>query len=266
MLTNRQIQAYLYRIGIREDYTDIEPNLPWLEKLQRQHLRTVPFENLSIHYGEEIVLEMDWLYDKIVRRRRGGFCYELNGLFFELLKSLGYDVRLVSARVYDREKDRFGPEFDHMAIIINVPGEGGYLVEVGFGRFATIPLRLDIGHDQRDGRFVYRIVRHDPTYFRVMHSDRGMPFDNDYLFSLLGQDLEEFEEMCRYHQTSPDSHFTQKRICSMATRSGRISLSPDKFIVTNLEREETPVHDEKDFRRKLQEYFQIELSEDKKTE
>lgn len=254
------VQAYLRRIHYEGDP---QVDLYSLRKLQYQHLLHIPFENLSIHYGEEIRLDPDWIFDKVVRRGRGGFCYELNALFFTLLREIGFQARLASARVSDG-KGGFGPEFDHMAILVDLPRAGTFLADVGFGRFANHPLQVALDHDQREGRYVYRISRYDSTYFLVKHSDRNMPFDDDYLFSLLSQDLEDFEEMCRHHQTSPESHFTQKKICSRLTPEGRVSLSDDKLIITRRgQREEIPVKDEADFLDKLKEHFQIELTQNK---
>ena len=90
------LRAYLRRIGITGP---LRADTRTLKRLHRQHLVTVPFENLSIHMGEPVSLDLAALYDKIVRRRRGGFCYELNGLFAELLRRLGYRVTLLSAGV-----------------------------------------------------------------------------------------------------------------------------------------------------------------------
>jgi N-hydroxyarylamine O-acetyltransferase len=250
------VQAYLRRIHYEGDP---KVDLQTLRKLQYQHLLHIPFENLSIHYGEKIKLDLDWLFDKVIRRGRGGFCFELNALFCALLQEIGFRARLVSARVSDG-KGGFGPEFDHMAIIVDLPGAGTYLVDVGFGRFASHPLQITLDRDQREGRYIYRITRYDPRYFLVKHSARNMPFDDDYLFSLLSQDLEDFEERCRHHQTSPDSHFTQKKVCSKLTREGRISLSNDKLTITRKgQREEIPVSGEADFLKKLEAYFQIDL-------
>src|SRR5437660_12879903 len=110
------IQAYLQRI----DYTGpLVPSAKTLRLLQVAHLRTIPFENLSIHSGEPIVLDDDALFEKIVRRRRGGFCYELNGLFAALLRALGFDVKMLSARVANDERI-FGPDFDHMALLVTL--------------------------------------------------------------------------------------------------------------------------------------------------
>lgn len=92
-----QVDAYLRRLGAEYPAW---PTLDALRELHLRHLRTVPFENLSVHLGEEIVLQEERLLDKVVGARRGGFCYELNGLFGALLTALGYEVTLLAARVY----------------------------------------------------------------------------------------------------------------------------------------------------------------------
>ena len=91
----------------------------------------VPFENLDIIYGNSIVLKLERIYDKIVKRGRGGFCYELNGMFSWLLRELRYNISLVSARVI-KEDGSYGQEFDHLGIIVYI-GDKKYLVDVGFG-------------------------------------------------------------------------------------------------------------------------------------
>src|ERR1043166_8591573 len=133
------VPAYLDRINYRGP---LNVDAETLRQLQVAHLRSVPFENLSIHAHEPIVLDDESLYDKIVERRRGGFCYELNGLFAALLTALGHRVELLSARVWGG--GGYGPPFDHMALRV----DGDFLVDVGFGRFAEFPLRLDDRGDQ----------------------------------------------------------------------------------------------------------------------
>src|SRR6266508_5235022 len=109
-------EAYLGRIGAnRPARADVEA----LGELQLRHLHTVPFENLSIHLGEEIVLREHALFGKVVARRRGGFCYELNGLFAALLRALGFEVTLLAARANGR--DGLGPLFDHLTLRVNAP-------------------------------------------------------------------------------------------------------------------------------------------------
>ena len=149
------IAAYLTRLG----YTGpLDPNADTLRGLHRAHLQVAPFENLDIHLGRPIVLDEAALFDKIVHRRRGGFCYELNGLFAGLLRALGFSVDLLSARVSIGTGD-FGPDFDHLVLRVHV--DGGWLADVGFGDCFSEPLRFDDPADQiRDGR-VYRLARGD---------------------------------------------------------------------------------------------------------
>src|SRR5256885_12239222 len=99
------IEAYLQRIGYQGS---LVPNEQTLRALQLAHLYAVPFENLDIGLQRPIVLDLDLIFDKVVNQRRGGFCYELNGLFGELLKSLGFGVQMLSAGVYGGG-GRFGP-------------------------------------------------------------------------------------------------------------------------------------------------------------
>ena len=95
-LGSARIEAYLRRV---EYGGSRRPSLQVLRSLHLAHIRQVPFENLDIHLGREIVLSQESLYRKVVKDRRGGFCYELNGLFAALLSALGFRVRLLSARV-----------------------------------------------------------------------------------------------------------------------------------------------------------------------
>src|SRR5215212_1339106 len=108
------LQAYLQRINYRGGRA---PTAATLRDLHRAHLLAVPFENLDIHLGRPILLGQDALFDKIVRRRRGGFCYELNGLFAGLLRELGFEVTLLAAGVA-RADGGFGPEFDHLTLLV----------------------------------------------------------------------------------------------------------------------------------------------------
>ena len=143
--------AYLERIeAVRPAFPDADA----LRTLQLSHLRAVPFENLAIHLGEEIVLAEQPLLDKIVGARRGGFCYELNGAFAALLGALGYDVELLSARVFG--PDGLGIPYDHLALRVRTP-DGPLLTDVGFGKHSHYPLRLDSRSDQTDPGGVFRI-------------------------------------------------------------------------------------------------------------
>jgi N-hydroxyarylamine O-acetyltransferase len=225
-----------------------------LRLLQRQHLLTVPFENLDIHWNRPIVLDIEKFNAKIVNDKRGGFCYELNGLFNELLREIGFQTRLVSARVFNGSG--FTPEYDHAAIIVTI-GELEYLADVGFGSFATEPLRFVPDIDQQDPAGVFQIRRGDDGYFVVAKKD-GDNWRDEYMFQPLGRHLSEFADRCNFQQYSSDSHFTKGKLISILLDDGRKTLTDKSFIITkNDEKSETPVTSEEDFLRRLKHEFGI---------
>ena len=217
---------YKERIGVAN--SSLYPDLETLARLQRAHLRTVPFENLDIHWNRPIILDEEKFYEKIVRRRRGGFCYELNGLFNALLRGIGFKTRLISARVFNGKE--FGPEFDHMAIIATIDRED-YLTDVGFGSFTADPLRFVTDVEQKDREGIFVIRKFDEKYFEVVKrvEDTWIP---EHIFRDVSHELSEFEEMCDFQQYSPESHFTKGKLCSIMTETGRKTLTDKSFIVT----------------------------------
>jgi N-hydroxyarylamine O-acetyltransferase len=215
--------AYLDRIRFARP---LRPEFDTLRALQRAHLLSVPFENLDIHTGRPIDLSLDRIYDKIVRRRRGGFCYELNGLFAWALAEMGFWVQLHSARVF--EDGREGPEFDHLAL--QVYAEGAVLADVGFGDSFIEPLRLESGLEVPQRQMIYRLDETGGTWTLWRHA--GDLWEPQYAFDLRPRRLSEFSSMCMHHQTSSDSMFTRKRLCSIATPNGRVTLSGQRLIET----------------------------------
>lgn len=244
---------YLSRIGF--DGVVPTTDLQGLKFLQRFHLLHVPFENLDIHWERAIVPDTDKFYAKIVDEKRGGFCYELNGLFNQLLRGLGFQTRLVSARVHNGTE--FGPEFDHAAIIVTI-GELEYLADVGFGDFTAEPLRLvtDIEQLDREGKYV---IRRSAEYGNLevtkIVDEVSHPL---YKFSLLGRDLSEFTEMCDFQQYAPESHFRKGKLCSIMTDDGRKTVTDKSFIVTsNGQKTETPINSDAEFYEILEREFGI---------
>ncbi len=219
---------YLSRIGL--SLRDVKTDAKGLKLLQREHLLHVPFENLDIHWQRPIVLDTEKFYLKIVAEKRGGFCYELNGLFYGLLQEIGFRTRLVSARPFG-DANGFGPEFDHAAIIVSL-GEKEYLVDVGFGDFAAGPLEIAYGTEQIDREGTFRINSVENGSFIVEKKD-GIEWRPEYMFGTQRRELTEFTEMCDFQQYSPDSHFKKGKICSLMTTDGRKTLTDKKFIVTS---------------------------------
>jgi len=218
--------AYLKRIGYPASPT---PSVQTLRELHRAHLFSVPFENLDIVWGKRIEIDREAFVRKVVERHRGGFCYELNGAFAVLLEELGFRVTLLSARV-PCEDGSMGPEFDHLALRIDL--DESWLADVGFGDCFVDPLRLQIGLDQAQRVGCFRIVEAGGS-LRLERKVAGNEWKLEYLFTLKPRRLDEFAEMCDYHQTSPSSPFTKKSVCSRATPNGRITLSEMKLIRTD---------------------------------
>jgi N-hydroxyarylamine O-acetyltransferase len=227
-----------------------------LRRLQVAHLNAVPFENLSIHQKEAIVLDDDALFDKIVVRRRGGFCYELNGLFAALLRALGFKVAMLSASVMGKAGE-FGPDFDHMTLLVAL--EERWLVDVGFGESFVEPLRLDDPAEQLQGRHAYRIDK-DGDRLTLMQRDESGEWNAQYRFSVAPHEYADYAGMCQFHQTSPESHFTRRRICSRLTTSGRVTLSDMTLITTNDQRRaERELVSSEEYAEALREHFGIML-------
>ncbi|MFC9326120.1 arylamine N-acetyltransferase [Kitasatospora sp. NPDC057015] len=225
-------EAYLARIGAdRPEQAD----LAGLRALQWAHLKAVPFENLSIHLGEPVVLTEEALLAKVVDRRRGGFCYELNGSFAALLTALGYRVSLLGARVFGEQ--RLGPPMDHLALRVDL--DEPWLVDVGFGRFSREPLRLDARGDQADPNGVFSLREHGEDLDVLLD---GSP---QYRLEQRPYALADFGPTCWWQTTSPESYFTKSLTCSMSTDDGRVTLSGSRLIRTvGDERQETLLAEE----------------------
>jgi N-hydroxyarylamine O-acetyltransferase len=246
--TNR----YLERIGYHGSLT---PNEETLKQLHRSHLFSVPFENLDISLKRPIKLGVDAFFEKIVKRNRGGFCYELNGLFAELLRTLGFKVTQLSARVAKSAED-FGPEFDHMTLLVEL--DDRWIADVGFGDSFIEPLKLDVDQEQVQSGKRFRIVQNDNG--NRLYQSFGQKWMNQYIFQIVPRELEDYSAMCNYHQTSPESTFTQKVVCSLATENGRITLTDKKLIVTfGTKREEKDLSGQDDFAALLKQHFGITL-------
>lgn len=216
--------AYLERIGAARP---TRADAGALRELQLRHLMTVPFENLSVHLGLDIVLEEEALVDKVVRDRRGGFCYELNGAFAALLGALGFRVTLLQARVFG-DGGRLGIPYDHMALRVETDdATGPWLADVGFGDHALRPLALDDRTEQEDPCGVFRL-RAAPQGDLDLLRDGSRQFRLD----LRPRALRDFTAGAWYHRTSPDSHFTRSLVCSRRTATGRVTLSGRTLVTT----------------------------------
>jgi N-hydroxyarylamine O-acetyltransferase len=254
--TSLDVPAYLGRLGYAGA---LAPTASTLGALQLAHLYAVPFENLDIHLGRPLRLERPALFDKIVARRRGGFCYELNGLFAALLEALGFSVTYLSARVANGD-GTFGPEFDHLALLVEpAPGER-WLADVGFGDGFLQPLRLAPGLEHLQGQWTYGLDERDGGY-QLWRRDAAGVVEPQYAFILQPRRFPaDYAAMCVWQATAPESHFVQHRLCTLATPAGWLTLSDRRWIVTEGgQRHETAI-DEAEFWRRVQTDFGMPLT------
>lgn len=239
VMNSAQADAYLRRIGAQHPAW---PTSDVLRDLQLRHLTTVPFENLSIHLGEEIVLDEKRLLDKLVGARRGGFCYELNGAFGALLSSLGFDVTLLAARVYG-DDGRPGIPYDHLALRVRTVDGGDWITDVGFGAHSHYPLAFGERGEQRDPAGVFGVVESGPDAAGVRGAGDGRESKDldvvlgdkrQYRLEMRPRALEDFVVGAWWHSTSSLSNFSRSLVCSRVTKDGgRITLSGRKFTVTD---------------------------------
>ena len=201
------------------------------------------------------------LWDKIILRRRGGFCYELNGAFAWLLKQIGFDVKYLNGRVYNNEGTR-GREFDHLTLLVSIPShEANWLADVGFGDSFFEPLNVEYHGEQPQGSRAYRLETIDGG-IDLWRRDYDGEWNRQYFFDLQSRSFpEDYEESCNYHQTSSQSSFTRERVISLATPDGRISLDTKSLtITTNGKRVKRPLTGNAEFQELLIRYFGIEVT------
>ena len=265
-MNSAQIDAYLRRIGVQHPAW---PTVDVLRELHLRHLQTVPFENLSIHLGEGIVLDQKQLVDKVVGRRRGGICYELNGAFGALLKALGFDVTLLSARVYGEER-LLGVPYGHLVLRVRTVDGGDWLADVGFGAHSHYPLAIGERGEQPDPAGDFRVIESgaDEAGVRGGGGERADDLDvlwddkPQYRLELRPRSLGDFAVGAWWNSTSPGSHFLRSLVCSRVTEdAGRITLSGSRLTVTTPqgEKEVTDLASDAEVLGAYRERFGIEL-------
>lgn len=262
MLNHQQVEHYLHRLKLpqlQRSGDHLKPTIQTLSILQKAHLFTIAFENLDIHLKRPISLNLDEVYNKVITNHRGGFCYELNSLFYALLKTLGYGCSMISAKVYNATKDSYGADFDHMALLV-VVDTVRYLVDVGFGELTYAPLLIDSTDVQYDTRNHFAIHPFDETSYQLNKINPDGSSIAKYRFSTKTCLLSDFYEMSHYHQSSPDSFFTQGRLITQAHKGGRITLHNHTLKITQGKSiHEILLADDSEYSRALFDCFHIKL-------
>lgn len=205
----------------RFDAHPVEENyLQDLARLQSLHMQHIPFENLDVIRKVPIYLNLESIYDKVVNQHRGGYCYELNGLFCWLLQQIGFDAKMISATVV-KPDGSYAKSDTHAAIIVEL--DAPYLVDAGFGDSTISPIPLG-GERHTDNSGTYRIEEVESGVYELSRENVG----NEkvlYRFTLEEKKLEDFHEGCIFNQVSEESTFTHDDIVTKATPEGRVTLT-----------------------------------------
>lgn len=210
----KELSAYLRRIRYTSSY---EPNLETLRQLHRAHLLAIPYENLDIHLGRQLTLDLDPIYHKIVEQGRGGWCYEMNGLFAWALRELGFDVTLLGSTVGSAAEGGLDGDLDHLTLLVQL--EQPWLADVGFGNAFIDPLPLQPGEAQQ-GWMAFRLEQEGEKWFLHNHTHGGA----GYGFTLLPRQFAGFAPRCHALQTSPESGFVRNTVCHRHTSEAIVSL------------------------------------------
>ncbi|WP_336036884.1 arylamine N-acetyltransferase family protein [Halobacterium yunchengense] len=241
--------AYLDRIGVADAAGELDPTHGTLGRLVAAHVAAVPFENLGIvgdphggRGGRGVTLDLPALYEKVVRDRRGGFCFELNGLFGWLLAELGFDADRCAARVAD--EGEFGrPPANHHTAVVHF--DRSYLADVGTGTpQVREPVPLD-GSVVADAAGVEWRVDPDDTPLSdavLRLREPGGDWRVRYRFRTEPRPLSFFAATCEFLAHEPDGTFTSGPLVQRSTPDGWVALDADALTrVAGRERTETSV-------------------------
>ena len=215
-----------------------------LRTIHRAHHFAIPFENLDIHLGRQLSFSLDHLVQKLVMRRRGGFCYEQNLLLAAALRSLGFNVSLLEGQM--RRKDGgFGPPFDHMTLRVSLP-DGDWVADVGNGETFQLPLPWDGSWTPQERGGAYRVIQREenppttearsesaPSWQIEYRRDQSSESEIVYRFSSASRTPSDFRPMCVFHATSLKSLFTKGWIITRPLeRGGRITAARGLLMTT----------------------------------
>lgn len=250
-MSGLDLAAYFRRIGFTGA---VSADLATLQALHFAHATAIPFENLAIQMGEGVPLDLDALQDKLVRRRRGGYCFEQNGLFLAVLRALGFDADPFEARV------RLGTDAvlprTHMLLRVRLP-EGDHLADVGFGGEGLLhPVPMDGEPHPQFGR-TYRVA--EEGGLRVLQSKQLVAWNDLYAFEPVPRHPADFEMGNWYTSTHPESRFVKTLTAQRVTPEGRQVLRNLSFTVVAGDRAEERILEPAEVPQVLREVFGLEI-------
>jgi N-hydroxyarylamine O-acetyltransferase len=251
-----KLEPYFERIGFRGDP---KPDLKTLTALHWLHPIAIPFENLNTLLGERVRLDEASLIDKLIHRRRGGYCFEQNSLFRFVLETIGFELTPIAARVVWNADKNYNNPRTHMAMIVDIAGER-FLCDVGFGGVTlTAPLAFESGVVQATPHEPFRILTSGELFTLEVQVKTG--WRAAYEFDLQPQQAIDYEAMNYYVATHPDSHFRYHLMAARPYAGGRFSLGGNQFsrFERGLATEKRPIQSGKALEALLKRDFQLTL-------
>lgn len=251
------VKKYLDRI---QAVKKVELTLDYLTYLQKQHVLHVHFENLDIMKKKPLSLHVDALYQKIVVEQHGGVCYELNGLFYHLLKELGFNPHLMVGTVY-AGNGNWALKNGHMFIIVSLEDKE-YVVDVGFGgNCPRLPVPIS-GENVIDSDGIYRVMNDKDQSLFYLQKKTADKWDTLYRFETPSNkwNLDNVHPICVLTETSPQSKFNKKYFLSRVTEDGRITLSGNTLIIVEGKEKIKKKLKEHEIEKAAQHYFQLKIS------
>lgn len=220
------IDAYLARVGLRHVPA---PDEAGLRALQEAQFFSIPFENFDIQLGRGIRLDPAHLVRKLVQQRRGGYCFELNGLMLLVLRRIGFSARPLLARVH---LDASPSARTHQANLVEIDGRS-WIIDVGFGAGGLrSPMPLEMGRIENGPGWAFRFEAREPWGI-FMQTREGEAWKDSYSFDLSHVTDADLELGNHYTSTSPKSHFVTQRVASAPREHGRVSIRD--FTLTRLD-------------------------------
>ncbi|NXC49821.1 ARYL protein, partial [Penelope pileata] len=232
------LQEYFSRISYDGSHKDAD--LQTLTATFQHHIQAIPFENLSMHCGETIHLDLQATYNKIVRKKRGGWCMETNHLLYWALQEMGYDVCILGGSSYDPATKTYSDHIDHILLKVEIKGSS-YIADAGFGGVyqAWQPLLLISGKDQPQTPGIFRFMEDNGIwYFEKVKRKHYIPEESVspsetpemgnirklYSFTLEPKRIDDFQELNTHLQVSQDNLLQKKSICALQNAEGLRAL------------------------------------------
>jgi N-hydroxyarylamine O-acetyltransferase len=242
-------ERYLQRIKYMGN---LEVNIETLIGVHRHHLLNIAYENLDIHFGRTLELNPARAFDKIVLEKRGGWCYEMNGLLAWALREIGFDVQYLACAVGQTNSSA-----NHLALKVNL--EKAYLADAGFGNGLLEPILLKPGVYTQQSR-AFALEQHGEHWTFQIPSVSAAAVGNSFDFTLEPQKLENFQDRCTYLQTSPESGFVRVVVCHRMTETGVQSLRGAvlQTISNGIETSRT-LEDQNDYDTVLRKVFDLQV-------